>query len=133
METTESAATTASGGACERAMDQRSRSRTSAPWDRLELVKVHATLAVLAVLAVAPVVIIVSLVPGPLILPALSLAAFAGAALTAAAAWMAGAKPSADRMSLWDVSGALMLMACAAGMHSRPENVLQLVGYAAIP
>jgi hypothetical protein len=114
-------------------MDLRSRFRIPAQWERLEFLKVHATLAVLAVLAVAPVVLIVSLVPRTLVLPALSLAAFGAAGLTAVAAWMAGSRPSLDRMNLWDVSGAFMLIACATGMHSRPENVLQLVGHAVTP
>ncbi len=64
--------------------------------------------------------------PGSL-LPVMSGALFAAAALLATIGWRERkAKP--DTVSYWDVAGAVTLIGCAAAVMSEPENVMQVFG-----
>ena len=89
----------------------------------LKFLKPHVAVAMLTGLAVAP---IVSFVPGAVVLPVIALVAMAISGLVALAAWTCGAKRGGDNTTAWDVAGALAFIGCAAGMLSKPENVLRL-------
>jgi hypothetical protein len=98
---------------------------------RIDFIGTQVTLAALVAAAAAPIAFLVSLVPRAQVLPVLCLLALAGAALVALFAWWRGAKPyaarpRADRVTGWDVAGALALIGFAAGMLSEPNSVLHL-------
>lgn len=88
---------------------------------------------VLLVSALVPLGLILALAPPPLVLPLFALTAFATAALAALVAWWRGARWHMPGVTLWDLSGALALLGCAAATFARPENVLQLFGYVVAP
>ena len=90
----------------------------------------YVDLAVLIALAAAPGVLLASLLPVPLVLPALSIVSFAIAAGVALYAYCSGADLHADRISAWDIAGAFAVIWIVAGTLSEPENVLQLFGHA---
>ena len=71
-----------------------------------------------------------SLVPPPLLVPAFSLIAFAGAALAGGVGWFANAKRHGHHVTTWDVAGACTFLGIAAGMLSEPASVMQLLGLA---
>ncbi len=75
---------------------------------------------------------LIALVPAPVILPALSLLALAGAGIMALVAWVSRVGHNSDGITLWDVSGAFAFIGFAAGMLSerQPEKILQLFGLA---
>jgi hypothetical protein len=110
-------------------MESRRTLRGSATEAVLNYLKPHATLAVVTALAAAPIVLIGAFVPRPLVLPVVSLAAIAAAALAALLAW-AGASRRRDTLTTWDIAGALAFIGCGAAMLSEPENVLDLLGHA---
>jgi hypothetical protein len=114
-------------------MDSRRSLRGSATEAALQYLKPHATLAVLTALAAMPIILIAAAVPRPLVLPVLSLAAFAVAALVALLAWTSRAKRRGDTLTAWDIAGACALIGCGAAMLSEPENVLNLLGPAVVP
>ena len=93
---------------------------------RLDFIGTQVTLAALVAGAAAPIAFLVSLVPRAQVLPVLCLLALAGAALVALAAWWRGARSGGDRITPWDVAGALALIGFAAGMLSEPHTVLAL-------
>ena len=93
---------------------------------RLAFVGTQLMLAALAAAAVAPLAVLISLVPRPQVLPVLCLVALAAAELVALGAWWCGAKRDGDRVTSWDVAGALALISFAAGMLSEPSAVLAL-------
>ena len=99
----------------------------------LQLLKPHATLAVLAILAAAPIVLAAVFVPRPLVVPVVSLASMALAALTALLAWVTRARRHGDALTCWDVAGACALIGCGAAMLSKPEDVVDLLGRVAVP
>jgi hypothetical protein len=88
---------------------------------------------VLLVLALLPLGSCLLLAPRPLALPIFALTAFAAAGLAALVAWRRRARRHLPVVTLWDLSGALVLLGGAAAMLSSPENVLQLFGYAGVP
>jgi hypothetical protein len=81
---------------------------------------------------VPPALLLFVLTPGPLLLPVLSIATMAVAALAALFGWLRREPWQVERITAWDIAGALALIGCAAGMLSQPENVLQLFGVPAI-
>jgi hypothetical protein len=91
-----------------------------------EFVRTQATLAMLALAAAVPIALAMSLVPRPLVLPLLCLAASAGAGAVANVAWWRGARRRGDRITIWDLAGALALIGCAAGILGKPDSVLEL-------
>jgi hypothetical protein len=99
----------------------------------LGAIRPHVTLAMLTALAAAPIALSLVFVPHTAVLPLISLAAVALAAITALVAWVRRAKRHGDRVTMWDVSGALAFIGCAAAMLSRPDNVLQLLGISMNP
>lgn len=114
----------------ERRMDERRTLRGSALENLLQLLKPHATLVALTALAAALVILLASFTPRPLFLPVLSLAAIAVAGLAALLAWACRAQWRGDDITIWDISGAFALIGFAAGMLSKPEHVVQLLGLA---
>jgi hypothetical protein len=87
---------------------------------------------VLLLLALLPLGLCVLLAPRPLVLPIFTLTAFALAGLAALVAWRRRERRNVPGVTLWDLSGALVLLGGAAVMFSSPENVLQLFGYAGV-
>jgi hypothetical protein len=92
----------------------------------------HVTIAVLALIAAVPGFVIIWLMSVSLLLPAFSLACLVNAGCAALLAWCLRAKRHTDHVNLWDVAGAYAFIGFAAGMISKPEQVLQLFG-AAMP
>lgn len=88
----------------------------------------HLRLVGLVFLAAAPLVVVAALVPRPLFLPSLTLAAVAAAAAAAVAAWWFGSRRHGNTVTLWDIAGAFALIGCAAAMLSEPETVLITIG-----
>jgi hypothetical protein len=66
------------------------------------------------------------------VLPLFTLTAFAIAGLAALVAWRRRARRHVSGVTLWDLSGAFVLLGGAAVMFSSPENVLHLFGYAGV-
>ena len=75
-------------------------------------------------LAITFFLIISSLAPHAALLPMVSAAAIAAAALTAVFA-LTMHERQASAISLMDVAGALTLVGCAAAMFSNPESIRQ--------
>jgi hypothetical protein len=65
-------------------------------------------------------------VPGALLLPILSAALILSACVTALVAW-ASPQPRPDRLTYWDVTGALTLLGICAALLSEPEQVVPLL------
>jgi threonine/homoserine/homoserine lactone efflux protein len=114
-------------------MDSRRTLRASATGAVLHYLRPHAALAGLTVLAAAPIALIAILVPRPLVLPVLCVAAIAAAAVCALYAWARGVSKRGDTLTVWDVAGACALIGCGAAMLSEPENVLNLLGHGVVP
>jgi hypothetical protein len=91
----------------------------------------HATVAILALIAAVPGFVVIWLMSVPLLLPAFSLAWLVNAGCVALLAGCLRAKRHTDHVNLWDVAGAYTFIGFAAGMISKPEQVLQLFGVAA--
>jgi hypothetical protein len=70
--------------------------------------------------------LLASLVPLPLVLPAFSLVSICVAGVAAFFAWWAAAERHTASLTPWDISGAFALIGCAAAILARPENVAQL-------
>jgi hypothetical protein len=75
-----------------------------------------------------PLLLVTALVPRPLVLPVFALTAFAASAIAAFVAWKRHERWHLPGVTLWDVSGALALLGCAAGIFGKPENALALFG-----
>jgi H+/Cl- antiporter ClcA len=84
-------------------------------------------LASLAIAAAVPLLLLASFVPGPLVLPVLSLGALACAAALALAAYWCRAPRHSKSITLWDLAGAAALIGFAAGMLTGPEQILYFV------
>jgi hypothetical protein len=89
-------------------------------------------LASLAVAAAVPLLLLASLVPHPLLLPMLSLAAIGCAALLALVAYWRRAPRHVETITLWDLAGAAALIGFAAGMLTGPEQILHFVEHTAM-
>jgi hypothetical protein len=74
----------------------------------------------------APAVLIVLALEPDLVLAALSLLLFGGAAIAAALACAARVQRRTPGLNLWDVAGGLVLTGCAASVFGEPENVALL-------
>jgi hypothetical protein len=81
---------------------------------------------------IPPAFLLFALIPGPLLLPVLSLAAMAVAAVAALFGLVRREPWHGERITAWDIAGAFAFIGCAAGMFSQPENVMQLFGVPAI-
>jgi hypothetical protein len=89
-----------------------------------DALKPQTVLAGLTAAAAAPILLLALMLPPALVLPALSLAALALAGHVAIAAWCA--RRDGDRVTLWDIAGAIAFIGFAAGMISDPDHVVQL-------
>jgi putative Mn2+ efflux pump MntP len=107
--------------------------RNTVPAELIAALRPHIVLAALTALAAAPIALSLAFVPPEAVLPLISLTALALAAVAALVAWTGRAKRGGDRVTLWDISGALVFIGCAAAMLSKPDNVLHLLGIGMIP
>jgi hypothetical protein len=87
----------------------------------------HVTVATLVLVAAIPGIVVLLLTSAPF-LPALSQLCLVNAGCAALLAWCLRAKCNDDPINLWDVAGLYAFVGFAAGMISKPEHVLQLVG-----
>jgi hypothetical protein len=110
----------------ERGMNRWKIAQARAQRPGLEFLKTQAKFAAIAAAAAAPLLLLLSLTPRALALPVVCLLAIAGALFIATFAWWRGAISKPDRVSFWDVAGALALIGFAAGMLSEPDQVLHL-------
>ena len=76
--------------------------------------------------AALPLLLLASLLPRPLVLPALCLIAIAGAGVAAFIAWRRCTARESQDVTAWDVAGALAFVACASAILSNPEQVISL-------
>jgi hypothetical protein len=87
----------------------------------------HLTVASLALVAAIPGIVVLLLTSAPF-LPALSQLCLVNAGCATLLAWCLRAKSNDDPINLWDAAGLYAFVGFAAGMISKPEHVLQLVG-----
>jgi hypothetical protein len=73
-----------------------------------------------------PAILIVLALEPDLVLAALSLLLFGGAAIAAGLALAVHAERRTQDLNLWDVAGGLVLTGCAASVFGEPENVALL-------
>jgi hypothetical protein len=92
--------------------------------------RAFAIVAGLIVLAAGPVMAVAALVPQPIVLPTLSLAALCVAGIAALTAYLRQARGHREQAALWDVACAFTFVGCAAAMLSKPIHVAQLFGVA---
>lgn len=103
----------------------RSRPRHGSAYGALAAsVRPHAMVAGMVASVAVPSFAIAVMVPRNLVLPTLSLALLAGAAVLALIAWRAGVKRHAEKVTLWDVCGACAFIGFATAILSKPENIL---------
>ena len=95
-------------------------------WRIPEPLQSEITLAAMVASAALPLMLLASLLPRALVLPALCLIAIAGAGIAAFVAWKRNSAANAQHVTAWDVSGALAFFACAAAMLSHPEHLIHL-------
>jgi hypothetical protein len=92
------------------------------------VVSPHVALAAMVSIAATPILLAFVLVPRIAVLPAISFAALAMAAVAALAAWLRQAPRHGVKVTLWDVAGALVLIGCAAAMLTEAEHLVELFG-----
>jgi hypothetical protein len=92
------------------------------------VVSPHVALAAMVSIAATPILLAFVLVPRIAVLPAISFAALAMAAVAALAAWLRRAPRHGVKVTLWDVAGALVLIGCAAAMLTEAEHLVELFG-----
>lgn len=85
------------------------------------------TAAAMVGTAALPLYLLTALVPRELVLPVLCLIAVAGTALVSLLAWRRGVRRDPQRVTLWDVAGALAFVACAAAILGDPRQVAGLL------
>jgi len=90
----------------------------------------HATLAFLACATALPAVVLLWVVPASLLLPTLGLLSLAIAGGLSLIAWSVRAERCTSYINLWDMAGAYAFIGFAAGVLSRPEQVLEFFGLA---
>jgi uncharacterized membrane protein YfcA len=113
-----------------RQMAQARRARVQG--DRVDVLvwRVLGLPAALAALVGVPSLLIAGLLPAAQVVPVFSLVTLASAALVAWLAWRRQTERDMDRITLWDVAGALAFIGCAAGMLSQSAQVARLFGLA---
>jgi hypothetical protein len=92
------------------------------------VVSPHVALAAMVSIAATPILLAFVLVPRIAVLPAISFAALAMAAVAALAAWLRRAPRHGVKVTLWDIAGALVLIGCAAAMLTEAEHLVELFG-----
>jgi hypothetical protein len=88
----------------------------------------HVPIAAFALVASIPGIVVTWLMSAPLTLPAFCQLCLVNAGCAALLAWCLRVKRNEDPINLWDVAGLYASVGFAAGMISKPEHVLQLVG-----
>jgi hypothetical protein len=83
-------------------------------------------LVLLSVAIGVPALLIVRALDPDLVLAALSVLLFTGAAVSAGLAFMVRTEPTSQDLNWWDVAGGLVLTGCAASVFGEPENVALL-------
>jgi hypothetical protein len=83
----------------------------------------------LAFAVILPASIITYTLDQQLILPALSVLLFIYAALTVMLAWWFGVERKSKGLTLWDISGGLAMIGCAATIFGEPEQIVKLFEY----
>ena len=78
-------------------------------------------------LLLMPALVFALLVPAALVLPALGTVSIVVAGALGLYAWWSGAALEGDSFTAWDLSGAFVMVACAAGILSEPEHVARFV------
>jgi hypothetical protein len=94
------------------------------PWRIPEPLHIQIELATMAAVAALPLLLLASLLPRPLVLPALCLVAIAGAGIMSFVAWRRGTDRESQDVTAWDAAGALAFVACASAILSNPEQVI---------
>jgi hypothetical protein len=110
-------------------MDERRTLRGLAHAELRAVLKSHAVPALLVAMTTGMLALVIVFVPRQLVLPVVSLAAFTAAALAALRARTCGAKREGENVTAWDIAGGLVLIGCAAGILSKPENVVHLMAH----
>ena len=87
-----------------------------------------AVVALVALVAAIPGAFIMSLAPAQPNMPGLCLASLTGSAVVALLAWVLRAERRTDYFNLWDAVGVYAFIGFGAGMLSKPEEILRLVG-----
>jgi len=82
---------------------------------------------VLAILFLAALVTAILVLPPELVLPAVSLAALAGAAAIGVSAWLSPRLASLRPVNGWDIAGALTLIGCAAAILGEIEPLVEFL------
>jgi hypothetical protein len=84
------------------------------------------TLTAMVATVVVPLFLLTSLIPRPLVLPVLCLIAIASAAMVSFFAWHRGLTNDRQRITAWDIAGALAFVGVAAAILSNPDQVALL-------
>jgi len=82
---------------------------------------------VLAIAFLAALAAAVLLLPPELVLPAISVAALAGAAAVGVTAWLSPRLASLRPVNGWDIAGALTLIGCAAAILGEIEPLVEFL------
>lgn len=96
--------------------------RRSDPWSGP-----RAVLASVMVLGFTAVAVSVWTLPVPLVLPVLSALLVAAACITALLAWVRPHNKWDERVTYWDITGALALVGICAALLSEPDQVMPLL------
>src|SRR5438128_1829084 len=107
-------------------MERRTPAGSHSQWRVPEPLQDHATLAAMVATAALPLMVLTSLLPRPLVLPVICVIAIASAAAVSLYAWRRGTRNDSQRVTAWDVGGALAFVGFAAGILSNPEHVAHL-------
>jgi cobalamin synthase len=96
--------------------------RRSDPWSGP-----HAVIAGVLILALTVMAVSAWTLPAPLVLPVLSVLLIAAACLTALLAWVRPHNRWDERVTYWDITGALTLVGICAALLSEPDQVMPLL------
>lgn len=77
------------------------------------------------VISAIPALVAMFLIPAPAVMPSIAVVFVMGAALAALAAWSFCQEQDSNRLTLWDVAGAFVLIACSAGIFSEPTRLVE--------
>jgi 4-hydroxybenzoate polyprenyltransferase len=107
-------------------MQRRNPAGLPSQWRVPEPLRAHATIAMMVATGAVPLMLLTSLLSRPLVLPVICLTVMACAAAASLLAWLSDVSDDPQRVTTWDVAGALVFIGFAAGMLSNPEHVIHL-------
>jgi hypothetical protein len=84
----------------------------------------YVVVGAIATVEAIPLVLVAYLVPAPFLLPILSIIFLAAGGILALVACCIRADRNSDRVTVWDVAGACVLLGFAAGIFSSPQDVV---------